>query len=69
MSKCNIDMRIQHSSDIGIADFRLPDVHGSDYPLFEYCSWNRNNTKIANARNREAARSNKEFIFFFASSR
>jgi hypothetical protein len=28
-------MRIQHSSDIGIADFALSDVHGSDYPLFE----------------------------------
>ena len=35
MSKCNIDMQIRHSSDIGIADFRLSDVHGSDYPLLE----------------------------------
>jgi hypothetical protein len=35
MYKCNIDMQIRHSSEIGIADFRLSDVHGSDYPLFE----------------------------------
>jgi hypothetical protein len=28
-------MQTRHSSDIGIADFPLSDVHGSDYPLFE----------------------------------
>ena len=55
-------MQIRHSSKI--ADFRLSDVHGSDYPLFEYCSWNRNNSKIANAR-KPGSRQEQQGVYFF----
>ena len=64
MSKCNRDMQTRHSSDIGIADFRLSNVHGSDYPLFEYCSWNRNNSKIANA-GKPGSRQEQQGVYFF----
>ena len=65
MSKCNIDMQIRHSSDIGIADFPLSDVHGSDYPPFETVAGTVTTVRLPTPGNREAARSNKEFIFFF----
>jgi hypothetical protein len=62
-------MRIRHSSDIGIADFPLSDVHGSDYPLFETVAGTVTTVRLPTQEAGKPPGATRSLFFFFASFR